>query len=430
MALERVGVCILVVAALGVMACAGSGSEGEAGTGDSNPGGNFGAGGIDGRGGSGAEGPGPGGSTGGAGGGPGGAGGTASRHVSLPFANCKPVDDVVAIHPDLTPDRDPYCDDWVDMPPLVADEFGEVRIGDQNAYRGFAVSGCFVVYGNNVNEAYLYDLATNRQRRVAGQIGTVDSVDLRGNLLVFDSLDCSSGACERSLQINDLSTCQAGRYGVRRRDEGGSEYRLANISGSKVVWYETRANGCVALGALDVATGKADLLTPDRVDECNSGAQISGDWLTWSRTELDGTIVMLRNLSTGEERRVTPDGESNFYPSTDGTFVLWSRTFGATEDIHGYRIDAEEYFPVVTAPAMQTSGRVRDGIASWVDLRDSVSGAYSYTSALYEKELPDGEEHLVRPARTPVISWRRVGDGVIWLDARTRLPGLWARPER
>jgi len=73
---------------------------------------------------------------------------------------------------------------------------------------------------------------------------------------------------------------------------------------------------------------------------------------------------------------------------------------------------------------------VIDGKVTWTDLRDSSTEVYGFTSAHYERVLPDGEPRLVRPARTPLIYGRDVGKGLVWMDGRTRDYELWAMPAR
>lgn len=160
-----------------------------------------GGGGLSGTGGGGGEAGGSGGhgATGGAGG-FGGAGGGAGGDVGgeagaggagtivpLPFADCDavPVESVV-VDPSLIPDVDPHCDDWEDLPPLTLDENGEVRLGNDDAGSGFAISGCNLVYAAATGALYLYDLKTNRQRPITGRQATMDSLVLAGSILISD----------------------------------------------------------------------------------------------------------------------------------------------------------------------------------------------------------------------------------------------------
>jgi hypothetical protein len=202
------------------------------------------------------------------------------------------------------------------------------------------------------------------------------------------------------------------------------------MSGSRAFWYEFPTGGCEAIRSLDLASGESSFLTEIAPSACNSGPDVEGDWLTWSRNEADGTVVMLRNLATGEERQITPSGETSLYPATDGRFVTWSKNAGAVEDIFFYEIATGTTGTVVDAPAMQTGGWMSNGTIGWADLRDSSPGEYAFTSAWYERDLPSGEERVVRPARTPLLYARRVGNGLIWLDSREQRPALWAIPQR
>ena len=84
----------------------------------------------------------------------------------------------------------------------------------------------------------------------------------------------------------------------------------------------------------------------------------------------------------------------------------------------------------MVAPGLQGNAAFQNGKLTWIDLRDSSSEVYGFTSAYYERVLPDGEEILVRPARTPLIYGREVGKGLVWLDNRQHPPVVYAMPER
>src|SRR5690606_31754923 len=168
---------------------------------------------------------------------------------------------------------------------------------------------------------------------------------------------------------------------------------------------ELQDNGCGRIGGLELLTGRSEFLT-ELDGACHAPPGLSGDWLTWDKNA-ERKTVMLRHLETGEEEELTPECEFYLYPETDGRYVVYSREDGGRADLFAYEISTGEVTPVVEQPNVQTAAYLFDGKVSWTDLRDSSREHYGYTAAYYEKELPDGEERLLRPALTPMIYGRR-----------------------
>jgi hypothetical protein len=178
---------------------------------------------------------------------------------------------------------------------------------------------------------------------------------------------------------------------------------------------------------LDLRTGESSFLT-ELDGYCHGGPGLAGDWLTWERNGAR-KVVMLRNLATNEERELTAEGEFYLYPETDGRYVVYSRGEGFRSDLFAHEIATGKVTTVVEANNSRSEAYLFDGKVRWTDLRDSQPGTYGYTSAYYEKVLPDGEEQLLRPAITPLMYARRVGEGLVWIDERTPRPTLWGKPK-
>jgi len=53
---------------------------------------------------------------------------------------------------------------------------------------------------------------------------------------------------------------------------------------------------------LDLRTAEWSLLTEVAGGVCNASPDFGGDWITWIKSEVDGDIILARNVVTGEQR--------------------------------------------------------------------------------------------------------------------------------
>jgi len=271
-----------------------------------------------------------------------------------------------------------------------------------------AISGDIVVWHDERNgqwDIYGHNLATGQTFPVcvAGKDQVRPSVS--GNIVVWE--DRRNGHPEYSGDIYgyDLST---GREFVVYEDTGPILHaRRPEISGDWVVWSDYRSEaGGYGVYAHNLSTQQDKTLHVGD-DQPGYGLQVRGDVAVWYEYRgIDQRFDILGyDLAANSPLTVCGDPEYQYYPSTDGTVVVWQdRRKGRAYDMDIYGLDLETRieFAIDASSTDTRTPAVQGDLVIWTASR-----------GIYGRYLSTGETFLVAEGvsgQYPKIS----GDYIVW----------------
>jgi beta propeller repeat protein len=260
-------------------------------------------------------------------------------------------------------------------------------------------------------DIYMYDLATNTERRLTGSPAYRESPSISGTRVVFTGIHNGAFA----ICLLDFATYPTT---LRWITPGTTDSYSPDISGKKIVYVDERnadpQSGTVQadIYLFDLATNKERRLTKNVGNP--SFPQISGTKVVWRETRNDQTDLYLYDLVTNTERRLTTDAAAPGIFSFSGSKIAFEdvRSPGGHEDLYLYDLNTNTERPLVTAAfGDQTNPAI---FGNWVVYQSTRNG----DEDLFLYDIYTG---IDRPLTTygyhqqyPAIS----GTTIVWEDGR------------
>ena len=210
-------------------------------------------------------------------------------------------------------------------------------------------------------DVYLYDLATNQERRITKNSSNQFAGDISGNKIVWE--DGRSGGGE--VYLYDLDVNQERRI-TNNRFAG-----YPQISGDKITYRDYEENRYYYL--YDLATNQETQVSNKPVG--SEPARISGRWITWSDWPTGNSDIQLYDIKTNQIQTITNDPDRQAFPKISGNRIVWY-TFGNNDDVYLYDINTSQTRQVTKHRSRQLFPSISDDKIIWGDYRDGYEEIY------------------------------------------------------
>jgi beta propeller repeat protein len=168
----------------------------------------------------------------------------------------------------------------------------------------------------------VYDARTGRTTRIPpGAAGVSQDLQpaISGDRVVFERVTDPGGGAGHvtEVMLYDLSTGKLEALNPR----AGSTQGEPDISGDMVAWLDA-TDGTARLVYEDLATGRVVRVTGERARP--NWPRVSGSRIVWQDSRYgDQSDIYEYDLRTGEEKRVTYDWSDQKYPSVSDRWLVW-----------------------------------------------------------------------------------------------------------
>lgn len=291
------------------------------------------------------------------------------------------------------------------------------RVGSGHAP---AISGETVVWERFSGGPLLVeDLATGRQRELArgSDSSRVAGPAVSGRRAVWRmTFSSGSGFPPSPIVLTDLD-----RRDTTLVSDPEPHDASPDVSGRHVVWQRQGPEGPDVL-ALDLETGETIPVSTD--DAAASEPAVDGGRVVYTRTAVDAdgelsSDIMLRDLSSGETRRLNPnEGRLQGNPDISGDVVVWIDNTDGTSDVVYRDLATGEFVNVTRNRGHASFPSVSGSLVAWSDARNVEPGQEGLEENLdvFAFDLETGREFPITtaPGRQsfPAVS----GDRVVWED--------------
>ncbi|MBU1976277.1 MAG: right-handed parallel beta-helix repeat-containing protein [Nanoarchaeota archaeon] len=214
------------------------------------------------------------------------------------------------------------------------------------------IEGNYVAYSSG-KSIYYYDIATGQNQFVMETSFLHMKPSISGNKIVFHDRD-SEDWTDYDVYVYEL-TDQNGTQNATRIRKPNGQYQ-PSISGNKIM-YSDNTYSPSELIIHDLSTGQETRITTNSVQE--QDYDIEGNWVTWSDAragmvtdEMGNSFpdenIFMYDLSTGQELQVTSDSRRQIWPSVSDNRIIWIDdrnrllqmfTFGLPIEDHGDQED-------------------------------------------------------------------------------------------
>ena len=209
--------------------------------------------------------------------------------------------------------------------------------------------------------------------------------------------------------------------------DGAGDQRKPSISGNTVVYESRNSDGKWEIYTYDLTSNQKSLVSASNTNNAvDANPTISGDTVVWqapvTKQKDDGTSVIVskifvKNLTTGEESQVNPDGlESQDQPAVSDGIVVWRQESVANYDIFGKdlyakSLDTGEVFQITTNEKDQVAPAISGAVVVW---EDHTNGK----AEVHGKNLQTGETFQVVASSDPQTNPSISGKIVVWEKQR------------
>jgi len=256
------------------------------------------------------------------------------------------------------------------------------------------VSGDRIVWQDNRSgaaEVRLFDIAAGTETRIAA--GTVPAID--GDTVVwFDE--------QAGISAMNLTTGTTVR--VSGPVQGDPLVVSPDVSGETIVWADESGGNYTVF----VSQGGGEPVPLADGSARQGFPAVSGNRVVWSEIRNGSSSLVVRDLATGEEERVSggPPGMP-VYPDISGDRVVWQNATGLdTDDIYRFDLAAGETVQVTDDDAWQFLPRVSGNRIAWTDNRSGNLDVYLLTledAAGYSFGAEQNGENVTVPVESEVI---------------------------
>ncbi len=207
---------------------------------------------------------------------------------------------------------------------------------------------------------------------------------------------------------------------------GAGDQRKPSISGSTVVYESKNSAGKWEIYTYDLTSHNKAAVSTGGDNTLSLNPTISGDTVVWqapvTKLKDDGTTVIVskifaKNLTTGQEYQVNPDGlESQDQPAVSDGIVVWRQESVANYDIFGkdlYAKDLEtgKVFQITTNEKDQVAPAISGAVVVWEDHSNG-------KAEVHGKNLQTGETFQVVASSNPQTNPTISGETVVWESQR------------
>lgn len=207
---------------------------------------------------------------------------------------------------------------------------------------------------------------------------------------------------------------------------GAGDQRKPSISSSTVVYESKNGSGKWEIYTYDLSSRNNSIISTGGDNTLSLNPTISGDTVVWqapvTKQKADGTTVIVskifaKNLTTGQEYQVNPDGlESQDQPAVSDGIVVWRQESVANYDIFGkdlYAKDLEtgKVFQITTNEKDQVAPAISGAVVVWEDHSNG-------KAEVHGKNLKTGETFQVVASSNPQTNPAISGETVVWESQR------------
>ena len=249
----------------------------------------------------------------------------------------------------------------------VADEM-ETRITNGTAVPFWPeVSGDRIVWQDNRSgtaEVRLFEIAAGTESRIGA--GTVPAID--GDMVVW--FDEQAG-------ISAMNLTTGATVQVSGPVQGDPLVVSPDVSGETIVW----ADGSSGNYTVFVSQGGGEPVPLANGSARQGFPAVSGNRVVWSEIRNGSSSLVVRDLVTGEEERISGGSPGMpVYPDLSGGRVVWQDATGLdTDDIYLFDLAAGETVQVTDDDAWQFLPRVSGNRLAWTDNRSGNLVVYVLT---------------------------------------------------
>lgn len=195
--------------------------------------------------------------------------------------------------------------------------------------------------------------------------------------------------------------------GERQLTSDSAPQREPDISGRWVAWTDHR-DGNQDIFAYDLTADAEVRITDEEINQFSP--TLAGDQLVWLDGR-DGGSIRLRNLSTGEGRRLAADIDAAGAVDVAGDHVVWPEQKGEGAEIRLLDISTGDVRTVASGSVRRLNVAVSESLVVWEEIRDET------THLLLVFDIPSGRTMRIPDTRAvpsglfafaPDVSGRRV----------------------
>ncbi|WP_332449721.1 protease inhibitor I42 family protein [Methanoculleus sp.] len=257
------------------------------------------------------------------------------------------------------------------------------------------VSGDRIVWQDNRSgtaEVWLFEIAAGTETRIGA--GTVPAID-DDTVVWFDE--------QAGISAMNLTTGTTVR--VSGPVQGDPLVVSPDVSGETIVW----ADGSGGNYTVSVSQGGGEPVPLADGSARQGFPAISGNRVVWSETRNGSSSLVVRDLATGEEERISGGSPGMpVYPDISGDRVVWQNATGLdTDDIYRFDLATGKTVQVTSDDAWQFLPRVSGNRIAWTDNRSGNLDVYLLTlgaAAAAGSPYAFGAEQNGRNVTVPVES--------------------------
>jgi beta propeller repeat protein len=246
----------------------------------------------------------------------------------------------------------------------------------QKGLGGLALSGDLLAWNDNRTSSdpwcclytgiFTLDLSTGVETNVAhpedynDAFGVFSYLVASGNQLAW----LERGPTGPAIIVLDLST------GANSTHPIGSTPSSLALSGDRAVWRVSATNSVISL---DLVSGIETLVSSGGSPV--TGPAVSGSRVVWGETRAGNHDVYMYDFSSGLETRITDDPSVQGAPDISGDFIVWedyrNDPGSANSDIYLFDLSTGLEGEVCLAPGRQSGPRISGDRIVWLDDRNS-----------------------------------------------------------
>jgi|GEM_PF-817160 beta propeller repeat protein len=265
------------------------------------------------------------------------------------------------------------------------------------------ISGSRIVWQDNRlgdPEIWLYDAAAGNETRITNETGGQVMPAIDGDRVVWLDRRAGNAGGVYAMNLTTRATVRVSAGPV----EGDPLIVSPDVSGGTIVWADGRGGNYTVFVSREggepvpLANGSALQGFP----------AVSGDRVVWSEVHNGSASVVVHNLATGEEERVSagPPGVAA-YPDISGNLVVWQNVTGRdTDDVYLLDLAAGETRRITGDNASQYLPRVSGNRVVWMGNRSGDWDIYLLTlgnASRYTFGMGDNGQNVTVPVKSEVV---------------------------
>jgi beta propeller repeat protein len=210
----------------------------------------------------------------------------------------------------------------------IKTEIGQVTMINLNGFP-IKTDGNYVVwsmYDNNDYdyEIYMYNLATGTTTQITDDTLVDSSPYVYGDYIAWHT---EEGEDDYDINLYQISTGVTDQITSTSEAEG-----MAMIYGNNLIWIKVDEINGNDLYSYDLTSGDTNLLASNLLKfSLFNYPDIYNENLVWADDE-----IYMYDLATGTTTQITSDSIKNYFASTYGNYVVWTKEIDSSYEIHMY----------------------------------------------------------------------------------------------